>query len=551
MPDEGDSVVILGMYSGHDSHYCLIQDGQLTHHYHVDRFTRARHSAGFREAILMGMLKDAGLSWDNIDIVAVGGCRWDDVQSTTDLFSKLVVAERHFLNHTKGYNNPMHKALNQSPMERLTVDEVTWQGHTVKVYQLDHHLAHVAQAHYTGPFVNSLAFSFDGGGDGAFMLSCQGFGSQLSNLEYNDGFVWPHRPAIGNLWTLTVRDLYKFPGGSTDGEGKLMGHAAYGNPRSEYVSVVERMMRGGYGDRQMIPEEFERLRTQIPFDDFHSEKLKDYSASMQHVTEKLMHEVVNKRVRRDGLRQITLSGGCVYNCCSNGKLAKTYPYTFVSNSPNDGGLAVGAALFVWHHVLGNTFQGVPEFDPFKGGGTDGTDDLRVADRVVQDLLDGKLVAWFNGRAENGARALGHRSILADPRDRNIKEVINSRGKKREWFRPFAPSVLGGYEEWSDEKVPRSYYMSFAIQMKPQWVEDLPGVTHVDGTCRPQVVNRAANPLYWEIIDRFRQATGIPMILNTSFNVREPIIETTEQANKTFNSSGIDVLYIDGARREKK
>jgi len=542
---------ILGLYSGHDAHFCLLQDGVITRHFALDRFTRHKHSVGFDEDILDLMLKDAGITWADIDAVACGGCRWDALKSPSGLFDKLVVARDAFLSLTSGHNSPAMTSQYPSIAPRVASCNVIHEGKNLLVYQLDHHLAHAAQAHYTSPWPHTLAFSFDGGGDGAFMLSARGVSNQMGLLEYNDGKVYPFRPSIGNVWTLLIRDLYKLPGGSTDGEGKVMGHAAYGTPRPEFVLAIEEMMRAGYGRREVIDKHFVQFKQSLDFSDFHSQALKDFSASVQAATEKIYLEVIDRRVAAEGLAaadaKICLSGGVAYNCCANGEVFLKYPHTFVSNCPNDGGLAIGACLLVWHHYMGNPFNGVAQFNPFKGVGYEECDDDLVVDQVVDDLLAGRIVAWFNGRAENGARALGHRSILADPRLADVKERINTQVKRREWFRPFAPSVLEGYSDWAAQAVPPSWYMSFAIPVTDQCAAELPGVTHVDKTCRPQVVTKESNPLYWAIIDSFRQATGVPMILNTSFNIQEPIVETEEQARATFARSSMDVLYINGVR----
>jgi carbamoyltransferase len=221
----------------------------------------------------------------------------------------------------------------------------------------------------------------------------------------------------------------------------------------------------------------------------------------------------------------------------------------VSFCPHDGGLGLGAALFVWHHVLGHEFAGVPEFSPYNGFGC-GEAQLSAAEAVVADLLQGRVVAWYNGRSENGKRALGNRSLLLDPRLADGRAQIN-RVKRREWFRPFAPSVLAGHDEWCEGPLPPSPYMSFASTVREEWRERVPAITHIDGTCRPQIVTSTANPVFHRIISLFYEATGIPMILNTSYNVWEPIIDTPENAHRTFEQQyDIDVLYVNGVRTAK-
>lgn len=548
---------ILGVYSGHDAHFCLLQDGRITRHYQVDRFTRMKHSIGYHEHVLIEMLSDAGLRWHDIDAVVCGGNLWVKPGSPSTLYDVMQPIELAFVAQRGGANGPQGRPRVGDASERLVVGTVTHQGHSVPMYQVDHHLAHCAQAYYMSPFDKAVVFSFDGGGDDAYMLSCTGQGNKLTALEYNGGNVYPKRLAIGNFWTLILKFYAAWAGGSSvDGEGKIMGHAAYGVPRPEMLQAVLSIMRSEIRWYDCTAD-VELRRLGVDWSDWNARSLKDFSASLQRATEILFVDEVQNRVAREQLFggeravNVCLGGGCAYNCVANGEVALRYPSMYVPSCPNDAGLAVGACLLVWHHVMGNEFHGVHEQTPFLGVGRDGHADEAVAGQVVADILSGKLVAWFDGRAESGNRALGHRSILADPRLPNVREIINQKVKKREWFRPFAPSVLAGHEEWLAQSVlPASWYMSFSVGVDPAWVTKIPGVVHVDGTCRPHVVTQAANPVYWQIIEQFRQATGIPLILNTSFNIQEPIIETEAQARATFARSGLDVLYVNGVREER-
>lgn len=544
---------ILGVYSGHDAHFCLLQDGRITRHYQLDRFTRMKHSIGFDEGVLARMLADTGLAWQDIDAVACGGNYWVKGPNGGATFTAMQPIEHAFVAQRGGGAGPAGRPVYADASERYVAGSVTHAGRTVPIYQVDHHLAHCAQAYYMSPFDQASVFSFDGGGDDAYMLSCLGRGNKLTKLEYNSGAVFPKRLAIGNFWTLILKIYKAWYGGSyTDGEGKIMGHAAYGVPRNDAIQAILAAMRDELRWRYgQVGGDLTNLH--VDWTDWNAQSLKDFSASLQRVTELLFVEEVAKRTSRDGgeAPNVCISGGCAYNCVANGEVALRYPNTYVPSCPNDAGLALGACLFVWHHLMDHAFAGVPEHTPFLGVGRDEHADEATAEQVAADILAGKLVAWFDGRAESGNRALGHRSILADPRLPNVKDLINEKVKKREWFRPFAPSVLAGHTEWLAQSVmPPSWYMSFSTPVLPPWHSKVPGVVHVDGTCRPHVVTRETNPVYYRIIELFHEATGIPMILNTSFNIQEPIIETEEQARATFAKSGMDVLYVNGSRAER-
>jgi carbamoyltransferase len=340
-----------------------------------------------------------------------------------------------------------------------------------------------------------------------------------------------------------------------DHEGKLMGLAAYGKPREGFQNTLVSMMRDFESlwrydaGNPVWTSLMGNLHASLEFRDLVSAECHDFVASLQGATEQFTQELIDGYMKKLGLPEglpVCLGGGVAYNCCSNHAMLRRYGRVHVPCSPYDGGLPVGAVLFVWHHILGNTFSGVSEWSPYRGRGV-GHADESVASQVVQDLLAGKVVSWYSGRSENGKRALGNRSILADPRIPWMRENLNQRVKLREWYRPFAPSVLSGYAEWADGEVPASPYMSFSCKVSREWATRIPAVVHVDRTCRPQIVTEKANPVYYRVIDLFRQATGIPMVLNTSFNRQEPIVDTPEDALKTFLASGVQVLYINGHR----
>ena len=556
---------ILGVYFGHDANAALVRDGEVIFHVEASRHTRRKHDHGCHGQVIQKALDWAGVTWKDIDVIAIGGSTIVDYEiDPPPIYEELKkVIHSHRLEVMVGYNvdkNPKDWDMKTGdPLQSIAEDEIKIEGKPVKVVLLSHHLSHAAQVYYTSPYSDATIFSWDGGGDGAYTLAIRGKGNQLSEADYTGGMDKSGILSIGGAWTnlprlYTENDFHRKP----DFEGKIMGHAAYGTPQEKWIDFVRDCMVK-YGTPELYsPCGSEQWRNQVKgitkevdFTSFDAESAQNFSASLQMATEQVMLELIADKTATIA-ENICLVGGCAYNCCANGKIFKQYSNVFVSNCPHDGGLSLGAALFVWHHLLDNEFVGIEEFSPYQGLDylPEVNPQLRkhsnVVDQVVDDLVAGKIVAWYNGRSESGKRALGNRSILADPRIMDIKTILNKRVKQREWFRPFAPSVLEGYNVYHGE-IPPSSYMSFAVPLGNGMELSLPGIRHVDGTVRPQVATQRMNPVYYEILDKFRQATDVPMLLNTSFNIQEPIVETPEDAQSTFEKSGMDVLYLCGKR----
>lgn len=536
-------MVILGLYAGHDSNACLIKDGVVMAHVEGERTTRAKHQQGLIRRSIEGMFRYCGLTLDDVDIIAVGGTTvlkgpdpWDELENICGWVGE--EACRRFV-YPRLYG------------EGGESDARTVKGHVkrgnkvVTVILTDHHLSHVALAYYTSPYDRAKIISWDGGGDGAYTVLAKGEGNRISSIMYNPPNGNPML-SIGGAWTELGKLYGEGVGNGVDYEGKIMGHSAYGEPDVKLTQLC-----------MMYMEEYQLLTTRMKeivyekihgsvvtgysyLNDFQSRECKTFSASLQRATELVMETITKSFVLHND--NLCLTGGCAYNCVANGKLWQMFPNTFVTNIPHDGGLSLGSALYVWYHVLGNEFKGCKWWSPYTGLGT-GSAFPDVAVQVVSDLVDGKIVAWHNGRAEGGKRALGNRSILLDPRDRVAKDVLNARVKKREWFRPFAPSIL------PYKGLPPSPYMSFSCPMPNTWLGKVGAVVHVDGSCRPQIVSRESNMVYCKILELWEEATGVPMLLNTSLNIGEPICDSDEDSRRCFNKAagGIDVLYINGKR----
>jgi carbamoyltransferase len=541
---------ILGAYIGHDSNYAVVRDGRILRHIEAERVTRVKHQRGYNESTLQQTLKAAGVTLDDVDIIAIGGGAYECLDaSISDLASQLLrisglAAFKLQALDTTGNYDPARRL--DSLEGRYLAYEARIGARTVPVYVVHHHVAHAAGAYYQSPFLDADVMSWDGGGDLTNLLWFHARDGKIDKLLF-DPPSGTHARSIGGGWSW-IGLLYRI---GDDHEGKVMGHAAYGAARDDLKELVRDFIDHGSSP----PGWFVRgekltkaLNASVDFSSTHSETLKALSASLQAATEEVMLRVLEATGIAPGAN-LVLTGGCAYNCVANTLLAHRHPNTYVTSCPHDGGLGLGAALFVWHHVLGNAFCGLPEATPYLGYGN-WTAPISIAEQVVSDLLAGKIVAWVDGPAESGKRALGARSLLFDPRRADAKDYLNERVKRREWFRPFAPSVLADHTEWADGTVPPSWYMSFSQKIADSWLSKVPAVAHVDGTCRPQTVTSKNNPVYRRILELFYEATGVPMVLNTSYNVQEPIINDEEQALATFNRTPIDVLYLNGARHTK-
>jgi carbamoyltransferase len=313
-----------------------------------------------------------------------------------------------------------------------------------------------------------------------------------------------------------------------EGAGKLMGLASYGTPRQEIIDTLKQQML--YHPFSPFPRDAAgNLKvTQL---DPKSEFAQDVCASLQKLTTDLYLEAAARMQSWRPSKRLVLTGGCSMNCIANTAVHKSnlFEDTWVPAQPHDGGISLGQALFVWHHVLDRSR--VPRaWSPFLG--TDAGDiSIDAVSDVVRLLEKGKSVGLCYGRAESGPRALGHRSILLDPRIADGKQRLNDHVKHREWYRPFAPMVLG------QDDVP-SKYMSYVVSVNAKQV---PAVTHVDGTTRPQIVGAEDDRFILKLLTAWRERTGCNLILNTSFNCQEPLVDTIEQARATWKRTALDVL----------
>ncbi len=583
-------MLVLGINAYHgDVSAVLLRDGELVAAVEEERFRRVKHWAGFPRDAIRACLEMAGATGAEVDIVAISrNPRANLVRKALFLLRQrpglgLVLDRARNARRLGDITSVLREALGgrgegKSPdVSRLT-PHVKW---------VEHHPAHLASAFFVSPFEEAAICAIDGFGD--FVSTSLAIGRGRA-LEVLDRVYFPH--SLGLVY-LAVTQHLGFP--KYGDEYKVMGLAPYGRP--DYASALRHLIHlkpdGGFeldlsyfrhhsdgvtmtwedGEPTIGPVFTPKLEELLgparkpgePLEPRHEA----IAASLQAVFEEAAFHVLNGLYRKTRVSRLCLAGGCAMNSVMNGKIRERTPFqeVYIQPAGADNGTALGAAFYVWHQVLGRPRRFVmehcywgPEFtDP------DVCEALRVLDRFggrreaftvrkIEDeedlchwtagqIAEGKIVGWFQGRMEWGARALGNRSILADPRRPDMREIINTKIKFREKFRPFAPSIL---EEALEEYFVGGVPDPFMIQVYPVRSERravIPAVTHVDGSGRLQTVNRKANPLYWELIKAFEKQTGVPVLLNTSFNENEPIVHRPVEALDCFIRTQMDVLVL--------
>ena len=436
-----------------------------------------------------------------------------------------------------------------------------------KMHEIGHHQSHAANAFFSSNFNDAIIFTIDGGGvDFAMPHQLKG-GSHIQTATT----VWLGKENkihpvdimdvklrnIGSPWRLYTRQIFGLSSGYPKGNqvGTVMALACVGNPDKYFSEFLYGFEAGGGGHTPLTKGICEKYREIVK----RSEQDKyDVAAGIQKATEIATFEFMDFHIKQGDYKNVCLSGGVALNCLMVGKMLDWWPGVniYVDPVPYDGGLAIGCARYLWHHILDNPrIEWKDNSSPYLGTKYD-LEDIETAidnhnvkyrkvtdDDIVKMLCDQKIVSVFGGGSESGRRALGNRSILADPRYKEMKDTINEKVKHRQWFRPFAPAILSEETKNWFEKDVNSPYMSFAIPFKKEARDKVQAVVHFDGTGRLQTVSKNDNKWFHGLISKFKKKTGVPVLLNTSFNDREPIVETPEDAIKCFMGTDIDVLYF--------
>jgi carbamoyltransferase len=575
-------MLILGINAYHgDVSAALLRDGELIAAVEEERFRRVKHWAGFPREAIRACLDLAQVAPTEIDHFAIS--RNPRAHLWRKALFTLWNRPRPGLVGDRLRNRQRVGGVAQTIAETLGLGR---ERVAKRMHWVEHHPAHLASAFYASPFEAAAVCAIDGFGD---FVSTSWARGDRQKLDVLDRIYFPH--SLG-LAYLALTQYLGFP--RYGDEYKVMGLAPYGEPR--YVRELRKLIQltpgGGFeldlsyfrhhsggvsttwdeGEPTMDPVYTPKLEGLLgparkPEDPLQP-KHEAIAASLQAVYEEAAFHILNGLFRRAAHSRLCLAGGCAMNSVANGKIRERTPFqeVFVQPAAGDNGTALGAAFYVAHHVLGqprcfvmdHTFWG-PEFgdeavvaalaaraQEIRQLGAEAhrvEDDDRLCRWTAEQLAAGKIVGWFQGRMEWGARALGNRSILADPRRPDMREIINAKIKFREKFRPFAPSIL---EEALDEYFVGAVPDPFMIQVypvRPDKRRVIPAVTHVDGSGRLQTVSRKTNPLYRELIKAFEKQTGVPVLLNTSFNENEPIVLRPEEALDCFLRTKMDVLVM--------
>jgi len=564
---------ILGLNAYHgDAAAALVLDGELVAAAEEERFNRVKHCAGFPELAAAWCLADAGLSVGDLDHVAIG--RDPKANLGHKLLGVLRQAPSAGFLRSRLENAAKVRDARGQLAEALGVDRELLRA---RFHHVEHHQAHVASAFFVSPFEEAAVLSVDGFGDFASTMLAHGKGNRFEVL---DRVLFPH--SLGIFYTAVTQWL-GFP--KYGDEGKVMGLAPYGEPvqvdrMRELVRLDGSLFKLGldyfthhregvdmtwdghtptigriYSDRMV--EAFgpaREPRTEI------LELHENVAASLQKMLEEAYLHLVRTLWERTRVPRLCLGGGVALNAVANGLIRLETPFeeVYVQPAAGDSGTAVGAAFHVWHQVLGRPRGFVmkdaatgPEYSDeacagaLRAASLDGErmDDDELFPFVAERIAAGAVVGWFQGRMEFGPRALGNRSIVCDPRRADMKDVLNARIKHREPFRPFAPSILAeSTGEWFEQDYP-SPFMVLVYKTRPDKRDLIPAVNHVDDTGRLQTVERDVTPRYWRLIKEFEKLTGVPIVLNTSFNENEPIVMTPEHAVETFAKTRMDLLVL--------
>lgn len=558
----------LGFF-GHDASAALVIDGEVVACAAEERFTRTKHSLNLAGNTLLPKnavaycLKSAGLNIDNVDVIA----HYCDFQeSTIEERFRLI---RPFLSEDKAmlvkdaYQQVFQRMLRR---ESVIAQFSQMQGAVPKSFlPVRHHEAHAASTFYLSGFAEALILTLDGTGELESSLLAVGHGSLIQELSR---VFLP--TSLGTIYLI----LTVFLGFHSLGdEYKVMGLAAYGLPdryRSFFDSLILLENDGRYSTPLLARDDFKELlvkglgKPRQPDSAIEGRHAAIAAALQEALQRAVLHSLKHARTMT-GIDQLCLAGGVALNCSLNGVVARSglFRDIFVQPAASDEGCSVGAALHAYYQGAVRSRQGAKRWEHVFWGPEYNQEEILqalrkhsenlrwlpqedIAEAVAARLAQGQVVGWFQGRMEFGPRALGNRSILADPRDPEMKERINAKVKRREPFRPFAPSVLeeeaAAYFEMSG--LASSPFMLFTVPVRAGQRASIPAVTHVDGTARIQTVCRRANPLFWELISKFKGLTGIPLVLNTSFNIRnEPIVCSPDDAIRCFLSTDIDCLAI--------
>jgi len=566
--------VILGINAYHASaSAALLVDGQPVAAIAEERLNRVKYYAGFPKLAIQACMKQAGVTFKDIDTVAIG----------RDPNANRAKKVEYTLRHPTKIVNLIKQRSSRAQLddlralfaEQFGVEEA---GFRFDQHQVEHHLAHIASAYFISPWESAAGLSVDGSGDfvTVMMANCSG-----SDIDVKSRIYVPH--SLGNVYMMVC----EFIGyGKYGDEGKVMGLAPLGeNAFKQHFDDMIALTADGFrvnpkyfmpfgsNPGMSINDEGEMIIHRHYSDAMielfgpprrNGEELTkrdmDLAFGVQYIFEKTYMHLLNILHQAVPTERVAMAGGCALNSVANGKLFHETPFreTVIQPAAGDDGLALGAALYVSNtihregkrHVMKDAYLGQDYSDAEieaelekSGIRYERLDRDALIERTAGEIVKGNVIGWYQGRMEWGPRALGNRSILTHPGFPGMKDILNARIKRREWFRPFAPAVLVERQSEIFDFDHPSPYMLHVYKIRPEWRERISAVNHTDNTGRLQSVGRDENPMYYDLIKAFERRTGIPVVLNTSFNENEPIVNTPAEAIDCFARTKMDVLSI--------
>ena len=559
---------ILGLTTLGDSAATLIKDGEIIAAAEEERFSRKKHHSGFPYKAIEFCLDYAGITLKDVEHVGHYWKPWILRHKAMQALKAALVSPAMFKARAdRGVTQVSESYLGMFKHPQRLRDH--FGASDFKFHYLEHHQTHAASAFFVSPFESAAILTWDGTGEDTTTLFSHGKDNKLEVLKR---IKLPH--SLGQFYSAVTNyigfDMF------TGDEWKVMGLAAYGKPKYYDFFSQKVLTKNGSGDFHFNIKVLDHhLAKHYQFPDAIVKELGpgrkkgeeltehhwDIASSAQKVLEDTAIYLVKQIKEMTGEENLCMAGGVAFNSVMNGRIFHETPFKnfFVHPAAGDAGCSLGAAYYVWHQILGNPRKYVmnnaywgPKFsneECQKALDAAGLKYETLADDVLLPKLakmisEGAIIGWFNGRSEWGPRALGARSFLADPRRADMREILNHKVKLREWFRPLAPSMLEEYGKEIFGVEHHDPFMITVIQVSEEWKKKIPAVVHVDGTARPQMVNREVNPRYWNLINEFRKLTGIPLLLNTSFNIQEPIVCTPRDAINTFHNANFDALVLE-------
>jgi len=572
---------ILGLNCYHaDSSACLLKDGKVLIALEEERINRIKHWAGFPTLSIKKCLEFEGISIDNVDYVAL------NQSPAANILKKIKYI---FLNkpNLNFYFEKLNNKIRRQNILKLIEFKIGKLKKNCKLINVEHHLAHLASSYYDSPYDKSVNLSIDGFGD--FVSTSWGTINK-NKVTIDSKIFFPH--SLGIFYEAFTQFLGFHNYGD---EYKLMGLSALGKD-SEINKFKKIITLKNNGEFQLNLKYFNHHKKKLSYswdnvcpvtnnllnekinsifglprrsDEALTDHHKNIAASVQRIYENALFNILNFIYKKYKINNLTLSGGCAQNSLANGKILNNTNFTslFIPSNAGDGGGSIGAAYIAWERIsklkparsitayLGINYTNVYirtaiEQSNIKLHKNDFTislaeDEDQLCSDIAKEISEQKVIGWFQGKMEWGPRALGNRSIISDPRNKDIKNILNIKIKRRESFRPFAPSILleeanSWFENFSEE----DYFMTRVLKFREDKKSIVPGVVHLDGTGRLQTVKQEDNPRYYKLIKEFYKITGVPIILNTSFNENEPIVCKPEEALDCFLRTKMDILVME-------